>query len=147
MLIVARHRSDLLGGVIEYRLRVDLEPAARIPSPCVIPEGAPDGVVEPDDEEDEIAGSSRHRRDLLSVVIEYRLRVDLEPAARIPSPCVIPEGAPDGVVEPDDEEIEIAGSSRHRSDLLSGVIEYRLRVDLEAAARIPSPCVIPERSE
>ena len=71
------------------RGRTPLGPAtetSRHSSRCRVPEGGPDVVVEPNDEQIEVAWCPRDRRDLLLVAVEHRLARQRKPVAIPPPP-------------------------------------------------------------
>ncbi len=61
------------------------------------PEGAPDVIVEADDEQIQVAGGAGDRGDLLAFAVEDRLSGQREPIP-VPTNLVVPEGAPDVIV-------------------------------------------------
>ena len=136
------HRN-LLSGVIEDSLRMDLEPAVGIPAAILRPERGPDSVVEANHKQVEVAGGSGDDREPLCGVVENRFGMNLEPATRIPAAVLRPEGGPNRVVEADNEKVEIAGGARDHGDLLAGVIEHDFRMDLEPP-QIPAASLCPE---
>src|SRR3712207_1830982 len=108
----------------------------------MVPEGGPDAVVEADDEQIEIARCPRHGSDLLLVVVEHNLTRNREPVGA-PADLIVPEGGPDAVVEADDEQIEIARSPRHGSDLLLVVVVHNLTKNWEPVGA-PADLTVPE---
>ena len=115
--------------------------------PPLVPECGPDVVVEPNDEQIEVAWCPRDRRDLLLVAVEYRLARQRKPVA-IPAAACVPKCGPDVVVEPNDEQIEVAWCPRDRRDLLLVAVEHRLAgqrepVTVPAGPRVKS---MPSRS-
>src|SRR5262249_18217434 len=98
---------DCLTRVIEHRLGVNLKPSVRIPADVAVPEDAPHTVIKADYEQVELRARAQARRHLLLCVVEHGLRMDREPATRVPADVAVPEGTPDRVVKADHEQIEI----------------------------------------
>ena len=95
-------------------------------------------VVEPDDEQVQIARGARHSGELLLVAVEHRLPGQREPIA-VPAARIVPVGGPDVVVEPDDEQVQIARGARHSGELLLVAVE-------DCLPRQREPIVVPALS-